>query len=79
MDDTFEDCIRAARAALTQARHLIQTEISGYPGPISGCDAQFNYLLEERQKVLAAIHSLDAFVFVPTPRTPMQASGVESR
>ena len=79
MDDSFEDCIRAARAELAQARHLIQTEIADYPSPISGCDAQFNYLLEERQKVLTAIQSLDAIVFVPTPRTPMQQSGVESR
>jgi hypothetical protein len=54
-------------------------EISAYPTPISGCDAQFNYLLAERQKVLDAMRVLDHAVFVPTPRTPTQIAGVESR
>ncbi len=79
MTDSFENCILAARAELTVARQLLQDEISSYPAPISGCDAQFNHLLAERQKVLLAIQALDQFVFVPTPRTPSQRSGVESR
>ena len=36
-------------------------------------------LLAERQKVLAAIRSLDDAVFVPTPRSPTPSAGVESR
>ena len=79
MADTFEDCVLAARAELSIARQLLQDEITGYPSPIAGCDAQFNHLLAERQKVLAAIRSLDEFVFVPTPRTPTPHAGVESR
>lgn len=79
MTETFEDCILAARAELVQARRHIQNEISTYPTPISGCDAQFNHLLAERQKVLSAITALDEFVFVPTPRTPTALAGVESR
>ncbi len=79
MTDTYEDCIRAARAELAMARQHLQDEISTYPSPISGCDAQFNHLLGERQKVPAAIHSLDAFVFVPTPRAPTPETGIESR
>ncbi|WP_299613252.1 hypothetical protein [uncultured Tateyamaria sp.] len=79
MIDTYQNCIIAARAELAMARQLLQDEISSYPSPIAGCDAQFNHLLAERQKVLTAIRSLDEFVFVPTPRTPTPHAGVESR
>ncbi|WP_299652077.1 hypothetical protein [uncultured Tateyamaria sp.] len=79
MIDTYQNCIIAARAELAMARQLLQDEISSYPSPIAGCDAQFNHLLAERQKVLTAIRSLDEFVFVPTPRTPTPQAGVESR
>ena len=75
----FQNCILAAKSELAEARKLIQAQISSYPTPISGCDAQFNHLLAERQKVLSAINSLDEAVFVPTPRSPTQESGVESR
>ena len=75
----FQNCILAAKSELAEARKLIQAQISNYPTPISGCDAQFNHLLAERQKVLSAINSLDEAVFVPTPRSPTQDSGVESR
>lgn len=79
MADTFKDCLVAARAELSAARQLLQAEISSYPGPIAGCDAQFNHLLAERQKILGALRALDQEVFVPTPRTPMPHSGIESR
>jgi len=79
MTDTFEDCLVAARAELAMARQLIQGEISGYPGPISGCDAQFNHLLAERKKVSVALRHLDSAVFVPTPRMPTPQAGIESR
>jgi len=79
MPESYEDCILAARAELAAARHHLQDEISNYPAPISGCDAQFNHLLRERQRVLAAIRSLDEFVFVPTPRAPTPGTGIESR
>jgi len=79
VNETYSRCISVARAELSHARHLIQAEISGYPTPISGCDAQFNHLLAEREKVLSAIKSLEDFVFVPTPRTPSESAGVESR
>ncbi|WP_299730452.1 hypothetical protein [uncultured Tateyamaria sp.] len=79
MTDRFEDCILAARAELKVARQLLQDEISSYPAPIAGCDAQFNHLLAERQKVLAALSDLDEIVFVPTPRSPTPQAGVESR
>lgn len=79
MDDTYADCIIAARAELRQARVLIQNEISAYPTPISGCDAQFNHLIGEREKVLSALADLDRIVFVPTPRAPVPGQTIESR
>lgn len=79
MDDNFQDCIVAARSELAIARALLNDEITGYPAPIAGCDVQFNHLLAERQKVLAALRSLEDVVFVPTPRSPTRAAGIESR
>ena len=37
-------------------------EIRAYPSPITGCDAQFNYLLEQRTKLsheLGRLHRID--------------------
>ena len=79
MWDDFRPSVRVARASLTDAKRALGVEISTYPTPISGCDAQFNHLLAERQKVLDALRSLDKAVFVPTPRTPTECAGVESR
>ncbi len=79
MTETFQQSILAARAKLAVARQTLTDEISNYPAPIAGCDAQFNHLLAERQKVLAAIRSLDEVVFVPTPRSPTPHAEVESR
>ena len=79
MADDFQDCILAAQSELMLAKHLLNDEISRYPTPIAGCDVQFNHLLSERQKVLGALQSLGASVFVPTPRSPTELEGVESR
>ena len=79
MDDTFSSCITVAMAELRTARKLLNTEITNYPAPIAGCDAQFNHLIGERQKVLEAIQTLEDVVFVPTPRSPTPQAGVESR
>lgn len=79
MPDNFEDCIVIARSELATARKLLNNEISAYPTPISGCDAQFNHLLAEREKVCLALQSLDRAIFVPTPRSPTPNAGVESR
>ncbi len=76
---SYETLIRTAKQTLEAARLDISTEIHSYPTPISGCDAQFNHLIAEQQKIRNALAALDATIFVPTPRTPMQHSGVESR
>ena len=79
MPDPVTECIRSAHDALATARRLLHDEISTYPTPIAGCDAQFNHLLSERQKVIAALSALEDAVFVPTPRRPTPSAGVESR
>ena len=47
-----------AWAALEAARKRISAEIHGYPSPIAGCDAQFNYLLEQRAAIAAELERL---------------------
>lgn len=79
MIDDFENCILAAHTELRCAKQMLSDEISHYPTPIAGCDVQFNHLLAERQKVLAALEALNAAIFVPTPRSPTPGTGVESR
>jgi len=79
MPATFSQQIGDARQALLSARDLLSREIADYPSPISGCDAQFNHLIGERNRVAKALSALEQPVFVPTPRTPTQFAGVESR
>lgn len=38
----------AIRRHLEEKRRPVQDEIRRYPPPITGCDAHFNYLLEQR-------------------------------
>ena len=75
----YETCLAVALAELQAAQGSLNIEIADYPTPISGCDAQFNHLLGERQKVREALQSLEGEVFVPTPRAPTPNAGVESR
>ncbi|MDA0655052.1 MAG: hypothetical protein O2912_01405 [Proteobacteria bacterium] len=39
------------KSRLQTLKAPIDHSIRNYPGPIPGCDAQFNYLLEERSKL----------------------------
>lgn len=75
----FQEYLLLAKVELEQARIALTREIQDYPTPISGCDAQFNYLLAERTKVLNALRELGADVFIPTPRIPNAGDRVESR
>lgn len=74
-----EACVTDAAALLETARNILQQEITTYPTPISGCDAQFNHLISERQKVTNGLAALRDQPFVPTPRSPNPGAGVESR
>ncbi len=79
MPTDFSTRIAKARSELEAARALLNAEISSYPSPVAGCDAQFNHLLAERQRVRAALKSLGEMVFIPTPRSPTRNADVESR
>lgn len=79
MKETYTDCLTIARTELATAQRLLAAEISAYPTPISGCDAQFNHLLAERTRIADALSQLNASVFVPTPRMPSPADRMESR
>ena len=43
---------------LKQELERVNTEIGNYPFPITGCDEQFNYLLEMRSKMEKRIREL---------------------
>ena len=43
----------ATPAALRESLARIDAEIRAYPTPIPRCDAQFNHLLEERERLRA--------------------------
>lgn len=79
MSVRFEDKLNGAILSLEAAKRLIAEEIRDYPTPVSGCDAQYNHLLSRRSQVSKALDALRQEVFVPTPRTLTQGSGVESR
>lgn len=40
------------RKHLDDERHRINEEIRNYPAPITACDAQFNYLLEQQKEIV---------------------------
>lgn len=49
---------QASLDALTAKRAALNEEIAAYPGPITGCDAQFNHLLEQRKGMNAELARL---------------------
>ncbi len=75
----FEQNINAARTDLKAALAKITQEMRDYPTPISGCDAQYNYLIGQRGSINAALRALEAPRFVASPRTQFAGAGVESR
>jgi len=68
MARSLQDHLAIAMEHLQIVRQNVSDEIVNYPSPISGCDAQFNHLLSERQKVSEAIFVLGERPFIPTPR-----------
>ena len=46
------------RNQLEIARRSILEDIRNYPRPIAGCDLQFNYLLEERDRISGELSRL---------------------
>jgi hypothetical protein len=64
------DPLSLARDALRRAQSHVLAEIGGYPRPIAGCDAQFNHLLDLRQRLALALAALEREHVIPTPRSP---------
>jgi hypothetical protein len=46
------------RAALEARRRELDREIREYPTPIPRCDAQFNHLFEERERIARELEAL---------------------
>ena len=54
--------LESARQLLTIQKERIHELLRNYPTPVAGCDDQFNYLLEERDRIaqeLAALENTD--------------------
>ena len=49
-----------ARERLELSKARIAGQINSYPTPITGCDAQFDYLLEQRGKLTEELGRLEA-------------------
>lgn len=52
--------LRRIREHLLRLKTPIDRQIREYPTPIAGCDAQFNYLLDERRRLAHDLNRLDA-------------------
>lgn len=50
---------QAIKRQLETKRAAIRDEIASYPRPITACDAQFNYLLDERNNVAQELRSVE--------------------
>ena len=70
MSDPIQQRLTNATEQLLTARAHLVAEITGYPAPMSGCDAQFNHLLAQRHRIDAALDALSREVHIPTPRRP---------
>jgi hypothetical protein len=51
--------LRRIRGRLLRLKAPIDRQIREYPTPIAGCDAQFNYLLDERRRLAHNLNRLD--------------------
>jgi len=56
----IESVWKRIREHLENERLRVNEEIKNYPPPIPACDAQFNYLLEERARIGQELGRLEA-------------------
>jgi hypothetical protein len=50
---------QAIKACLERERERLHAEIRAYPTPIPRCDQQFNYLIEQRERLSRELARLD--------------------
>jgi len=79
MNYSYESSLNAALSELLIAQRQVGKEISNYPTPISGCDAQFNQLLSDRSRIVNTINALKLQPFVPTPRVLEPGLHIDNR
>ena len=60
--DSVSDAGAQLRAQLTQERERVLAELRAYPPAVPACDAQFNYLLEQRDGLGRELGRLDAIL-----------------
>jgi hypothetical protein len=58
---------------LEAAGRRVNEEIGTYPAPIPACDAQFNYLLEQRRKIAGELNRVETLL------AQRQTEAVEAR
>jgi len=76
---TYETALSQAVARLRKADALLRDELQAYPTPVSGCDAQYSYLISQRGAISQALAALETPPFVASSRTLEEGAGVESR
>jgi chorismate mutase len=64
----LESLWKSIKDQLENERQRVYEEIKHYPTPIPACDAQFNYLLEERAKIAQELDRLKALSKVSLAR-----------
>ena len=60
--DSVSDAGAQLRLQLTQERERVLAELRAFPPPVPACDAQFNYLLEQRDGLGRELGRLDAIL-----------------
>jgi hypothetical protein len=55
------------RVHLENKINSLVKEMRNYPTPVSGCDAQFNYLFEQRNKILRELSEINIAYSQNTP------------
>ena len=68
----------AVKRCLEAKRRPVEEEIRRYPAPIAGCDAQFNYLLEQRAILSRELVRLDAAAKAAGAHAECEAEAVEA-
>ena len=67
------DLIRIVRERLQAARTPLLAEIRTYPGPIAGCDVQYQNLLKRRQALTLELGRLHNIAARPDPASALSA------
>jgi hypothetical protein len=59
---TIQHICEEIRAVLENKKNNLVVEMRNYPTPVAGCDAQFNYLVEQRDKLFRDLSRLNTIV-----------------